>query len=104
MGVGCDEITHQDYNDDEPVSRRECYLHRQIIEKRVGGLESDMKEIKFELRSMKESNEKFYESVNSKVDFQNTKWDKLWMIVIAILILVAIGRLFDLDALVKLLI
>jgi len=95
-----DEV-HQLYEDDAPVMRRECYLHRQLIDKRVGGLESDMKEIKYELRSIKESNEKFYGVVETKLEkmdnSQKEKWDLVWKLLIGVLFLVALGRILDLD-------
>lgn len=95
---------HQVYEDDAPVNRRECYLHRQLIDKRVGGLESDMKDIKYELRSIKEGNEKFYATVDSKLEriecSQQEKWDLVWKLLIGILFLVALGRILDLDTLI----
>ena len=92
---------HQLYEDDAPVMRRECYLHRQIIDKRVGGLESDMKDIKYELRSIKSDNAKFYATVESKLEkideSQKEKWDLVWKLLIGVLFLVALGRILDLD-------
>lgn len=40
--------------DDEPVTRRECYLLRNAMENRIGGFESQMVEVKTELRLVKE--------------------------------------------------
>ena len=98
--VGNDSMP-QSCEDGEIVTRRECYLHRQIIDKRVGGLESDMKDIKYELRSIKEGNEKFYATVESKLekidDSQKEKWGLVWKLLVGVLFLVALGRIMDLD-------
>ena len=86
------EHMHQDADADEPVTRRECYLHRELIDRRVGGVERDLIEMKGDLRNMKESMERFYES-------QEGKWTKLWYALIVIALLIAAGRIFDLDVL-----
>jgi hypothetical protein len=91
MGLGEEECMHQQYEDECPVTRRGCYLHRQAINSRVGGIEKDITEIKFEQRNMRECMDRFF-------DLQTSKWNQLFLIVIAILILVAAGRVFDVDA------
>lgn len=90
------ERMHQNYDADEPVTRRECYLHRELIERRVGGVERDLIEMKSDLRLMRENMDKFYEG-------QEERWKRLYYIVIATLILVAAGRVLDIDKLVGLL-
>lgn len=91
------EHMHQSEEADEPVTRRECYLHREIIDRRVGSVERDIIEMKGDLRSMKDSLQNFYDS-------QEARWNKLYIYVIVILILVAAGRVFDLDKLLGLMI
>ena len=89
--MGLEEEKDTLYEEDEAVTRRECALHRQVINSRVGGIEKELTEIKYEQRIMKECLDKF-------MDMQSTNWTKLYLIVIAILILVAAGRIFDVDA------
>lgn len=84
------EHMHQNFDADEPVTRRECYLHRELIDRRVVGVERDIIEMKGDLRGMKESMEKFYES-------QEGKWTKLWCALIVIALLIAAGRVFDVE-------
>lgn len=86
------EHMHQNFDADEPVTRRECYLHREMIDRRVGGVERDLIEIKGDLRGMKDAMEKFY-------DAQEDKWTKLWYSLIIIALLIAAGRVFDIDRL-----
>lgn len=81
---------HQDEEADEPVTRRECYLHRELIDRRVGSVERDIIEMKGDLRAMKDSLQAFYDS-------QEARWKQLTIYVIVILILVAAGRVFDID-------
>lgn len=81
---------------DEPVTRRECSLLRKVIDDRVRSVETDLKEIKFELRTIKSDLDNFY-------DKQESKWDRLWVLVIIILVLVATGRVFDLESVLKIL-
>lgn len=85
------EHIHQNMDDaDDPVTRRECYLHRELIDRRVGGVERDIIEMKGDLRGMKEAMEKFY-------DAQEGKWTKLWYALIVIALLIAAGRVFDVE-------
>jgi len=93
--MGLDDDIFED--DGKPVNRRECSLLRQAINSRVGGIERDISEIKYEQRIMKECIDKFFAT-------QEEKWGKLFyyiirilLIVVAILILVLAGRFVDLD-------
>jgi hypothetical protein len=90
------ERMHQSEEADEPVTRRECWLHRELIDRRVGSVERDIIEMKGDLRSMKDSLQTFY-------DAQESRWAKLYVYVIVILILVAAGRVFDIDKILGLL-
>jgi hypothetical protein len=60
-----------------------------------------MKDIKYELRSIKSDNAKFYATVESKLEkideSQKEKWDLVWKLLIGVLFLVALGRILDLD-------
>ena len=87
--MGLDDDIFED--DGKPVNRRECSLLRQAINTRVGGIEKDIQEIKYEQKIMKECFDRFATA-------QEGNWSKLYIIVVVILILVAAGRLFDFDA------
>lgn len=87
---------HPAENEDDPVTRRECYLHRKAMDDRVRNVETDLKEIKTEIRLIKESMDKFFEK-------QETKWDRLWVCLIILAILIAAGRLFDITTLLEIL-
>lgn len=82
---------HQTYEEDGfPVTHRECYLRRQVIETRIGSQESDIREIKIGQQNIMDKMEKYF-------DDQDARWKYLYLMVIVILILVAAGRLFDVD-------
>lgn len=91
-GGDMEEHMHQQLEADDPVTRRECYLHRQVIERRVGSVERDIFEMRVDIKSMKENMEKFFDS-------QEDRWVKLWYFLIVIALLVAAGRVFDIDKL-----
>jgi hypothetical protein len=68
-----------------------------MLDDRVRSVETDLKEIKLELRTIKTDLDKFY-------DKQESKWERLWILILTILVLVAMGRVLDLESVLKILI
>lgn len=49
------DCMHETLEGDEAVTRRECYLYRSAMENRIGGFESQMIELRTELRNVKDT-------------------------------------------------
>lgn len=95
--MGLNQHIYSEVDADEPVTRRECSLLRKMLDDRVRSVETDLKEIKLELRTIKTDLDKFY-------DKQESKWERLWILILIILVLVAMGRVLDLESVLKILI
>lgn len=116
-------MMHERLEDDEGVTRRECYLHRAAMENRMGGFESQMVELKMEMKMIKEALDGFREDlvkmredrirfearvdkgfadISTKIgDFETFLYKKTTWILILLLIAVggvAIGRVIDVEA------
>ena len=50
-----EENMHEKFEEEEVVTRRECYLLRSAMENRLGGFESQMVELRTEIRNVKDA-------------------------------------------------
>lgn len=115
-------MMHERMEDDEGVTRRECYLHRAAMENRMGGFESQMVELKIEMKMIKEALDGFrddlatmredrirfeanvqsgFANLESKIgNFETFLYKKTTWILILLLVAVggiALGRALDIE-------
>jgi len=120
-------MMHEIVDDDEGVTRRECYLHRSALENRMGGFETQMVELKMEMKMIKESLDGFREDLSRMMEdrikfeakleqklislesiignFETILYKKLTWVLILLLVAaggVILGRVIDVEQLVNL--
>jgi len=101
MGVASERM-HQDLDDgDAPVTQRECYLYRQLIEQHVGSLEIDITDMRSDIKNMRAENAEYHNILLSQFnDLKNSfieRDKKIYVILAIILTLVAMSGIINIE-------
>jgi len=104
MGVTSDRIYQELDDGDAPVTQRECYLYRQLIEQHVGSLERDINDMRSDIKNMRAENAEYHNILLSQFNELKNSFierDKKTYIILAIILtlvamsgIISIGDIF----------